>query len=144
MEAAKKRILTRKRNKIHVRKKISGTEARPRVSVFRSANHIYAQAIDDERGAVIASISSVGKGTKDKIGGYTGNKAVGWNILGYHGTRSDDAATTNGHTVQYYSHRANPAFIFNDNTFGRHTLVDEANIRIIKYVVGGIDVNHWG
>jgi len=76
MEAAKKRILTRKRNKIHVRKKISGTEARPRVSVFRSANHIYAQAIDDVKGTVIASISSVKKETREKIGGYTGNKTA--------------------------------------------------------------------
>jgi large subunit ribosomal protein L18 len=74
MEAAKKRILTRNKNKIHVRKRISGTEDRPRVSVFRSANHIYAQAINDEKGFVIASISSVKKETKDKIGGYTGNK----------------------------------------------------------------------
>lgn len=76
MEAAKKRILTRKRNKIHVRKRISGTEIRPRVSVFRSANHIYAQAIDDVNGSVIASISSVKKETKEQIGGYTGNKAA--------------------------------------------------------------------
>jgi len=76
MEAAKKRILSRRRNKIHVRKKISGTEARPRVSVFRSANHIYAQAIDDEKGTIIASISSVKKATQEKIGGYTGNKAA--------------------------------------------------------------------
>ncbi len=74
MEAAKKRILTRKRNKIHVRKRISGTEIRPRVSVFRSANHIYAQAIDDEKGSVVASISSVKKEIKEQIGGYTGNK----------------------------------------------------------------------
>lgn len=76
MEAAKKRILTRKRNKIHVRKRISGTEVRPRVSVFRSANHIYAQAINDEEGSVIASVSSVKKEIKDQIDGYTGNKSA--------------------------------------------------------------------
>ncbi len=74
MEAAKKRILTRKRNKIHVRKRISGTEERPRVSVFRSSKHIYVQAIDDEKGVVIACTSSVKKEIKGKIGGYTGNK----------------------------------------------------------------------
>ncbi|MBU2646880.1 50S ribosomal protein L18 [bacterium] len=76
MEAAKKRILARKRNKLHVRKNVSGTETRPRVSVFRSANHIYAQAIDDEKGSVIASTSSLNKEIKEKIGGYTGNKAA--------------------------------------------------------------------
>jgi len=76
MEAAKKRILTRKRNKVHVRKRISGTEARPRVSVFRSTKHIYVQAIDDVNGVVLASISSVGKEVKAKIEGFTGNKAA--------------------------------------------------------------------
>jgi len=76
MEAAKKRVLTRKRNKKHVRKRISGTEERPRVSVFRSTKHIYVQAIDDEKGVVIACTSSVKKEIKGIIGGYTGNKAA--------------------------------------------------------------------
>ncbi|MBT3226415.1 MAG: 50S ribosomal protein L18 [Deltaproteobacteria bacterium] len=76
MEAAKKRILTRKRNKVHVRKRISGTESRPRVSVFRSTKHIYVQAIDDVNGVVIACTSSLGKDAKGKIAGYTGNKAA--------------------------------------------------------------------
>jgi large subunit ribosomal protein L18 len=76
MEAAKKRILSRKRNKAHVRKRISGTEVRPRVSVFRSAKHIYAQAIDDEKGLILASVSSVKKEIQAEIEGYTGNKAA--------------------------------------------------------------------
>jgi len=76
MEPAKKRIQSRKRNKAHVRKRISGTNERPRVSVFRSANHIYVQAIDDEKGMILASISTTKKSAKEKIGGYTGNKAA--------------------------------------------------------------------
>jgi large subunit ribosomal protein L18 len=76
MEAAKKRLKTRKRNKIHVRKRISGTGSRPRISVFRSANHIYAQAIDDEKGIVLASASSRKKQISEQIGGYTGNRAA--------------------------------------------------------------------
>lgn len=74
MEAAKKRLKTRKRNKVHVRKRISGTVERPRITVFRSANHIYAQAIDDVEGIVIASASSREKAIQERIGGYTGNK----------------------------------------------------------------------
>ena len=44
-----------------VRKKISGTAARPRLNVFRSAKHIYAQLIDDEAGVTLASASSMDK-----------------------------------------------------------------------------------
>ncbi|MCP4750247.1 MAG: 50S ribosomal protein L18 [Proteobacteria bacterium] len=76
MEAAKKRVLTRKRNKAHVRKRISGTGERPRISVFRSANHIYAQAIDDTKGITLASISSRDKDVREQIGGYSGNKTA--------------------------------------------------------------------
>ena len=49
-------VLTKKKRMIHlrrrkrVRQKISGTEARPRLSVFRSSKHIYAQLINDELG----------------------------------------------------------------------------------------------
>lgn len=44
-----------------VRKKISGTTERPRLNVFRSSKHIYAQIIDDVKGVTIASASTVEK-----------------------------------------------------------------------------------
>ena len=44
-----------------VRSKLSGTEARPRLNVFRSNKHIYAQLIDDVNGVTIASASSLDK-----------------------------------------------------------------------------------
>ena len=44
-----------------VRKKISGTAARPRLNVFRSTKHIYAQLIDDAKGVTLAAASSVEK-----------------------------------------------------------------------------------
>ena len=50
----------RKRQK-RVRSKISGTPERPRLNVFRSAKHIYAQVIDDMAGATLCSASSVEK-----------------------------------------------------------------------------------
>lgn len=74
MEAAKKRILARTRNKAHVRKKISGTHDRPRVSVFRSAKHIYGQAIDDVKARTLASVSSLEKEIKEQLKGCPGNK----------------------------------------------------------------------
>ena len=53
-----------------VRKKISGTAARPRLNVFRSTKHIYAQLIDDVAGVTLASASSMEKGLE----GFGGNK----------------------------------------------------------------------
>ena len=54
---ARKRL----RRKASIRKRISGTAARPRLSVFRSARHIYAQAIDDVANRVLASVSDMHK-----------------------------------------------------------------------------------
>jgi large subunit ribosomal protein L18 len=44
-----------------IRKRISGTAARPRLSVFRSSKHIYVQAIDDDTGRTLAAASSLDK-----------------------------------------------------------------------------------
>ena len=46
---------------MRVRAKISGTPERPRLSVFRSAKHIYAQVIDDEKGVTLVSASTLDK-----------------------------------------------------------------------------------
>ena len=55
--------------KVHIRKRISGTAERPRLSVFRSAKHIYAQAIDDTTGAVLAAASDLEPAVKADIEG---------------------------------------------------------------------------
>ena len=60
-----KRNETRQRVHARVRAKISGTAERPRLNVFRSLNHIYAQVIDDQKGITVASASSI----KLKTGG---------------------------------------------------------------------------
>ena len=57
---ADKNQVRRKRH-ARVRSKLSGTEARPRLNVFRSNKHIYAQLIDDVNGVTIASASSLDK-----------------------------------------------------------------------------------
>jgi len=52
-----------------IRKKITGSEARPRLSVFRSARHIYAQIIDDGKGQTLAAASTLSGELKDKLSG---------------------------------------------------------------------------
>ena len=53
------RQLGRQKRKKRIRKKIAGTPQRPRLSVFRSARHIYAQVIDDSQGRTLACASSL-------------------------------------------------------------------------------------
>ncbi|MDR2574163.1 MAG: 50S ribosomal protein L18 [Desulfovibrio sp.] len=50
---------SRKRRKIRIRKKVNGTPARPRLVVYRSNLHIYAQIVNDMSGAVLASASTL-------------------------------------------------------------------------------------
>lgn len=54
-----KKLLTWRRRKRRVRRRISGTAARPRLTIFRSNKHIYAQVIDDVSGQTLASASTV-------------------------------------------------------------------------------------
>jgi len=67
------------RSRIHqrIRRKLSGTPQRPRLAVFRSVAHIYAQVIDDTEGKTIVSASSVDKGGKAKGGNVAAAKAIG-------------------------------------------------------------------
>ena len=64
------------RRKYHVRKKVSGTPDRPRLSVFRSNRHIYAQVIDDTAGATLASASTKTKSLRDQVPNGGGIKAA--------------------------------------------------------------------
>ena len=60
-----------------VRSKISGTPERPRLSVFRSENNIYAQIIDDVAGSTLVSASSVEKGFEGNGGNVEAAKKIG-------------------------------------------------------------------
>jgi large subunit ribosomal protein L18 len=63
----------RERRRRRIRKRIVGSAERPRLSVFRSARHIYAQLIDDEQGRTLASASTLSKEIREKgkVGGKT-------------------------------------------------------------------------
>ncbi|MBI3178212.1 MAG: 50S ribosomal protein L18 [Deltaproteobacteria bacterium] len=65
----------RERRKLRVRKKVLGTEERPRLNVFRSARHVYAQVIDDVRGVTLASASTVEKELRGSIKGKKSERA---------------------------------------------------------------------
>lgn len=63
------RSKARERRRIHVRKKVVGTPERPRLNVFRSLNHIYAQLIDDSAGQTLVSASTVDSDLRGELAG---------------------------------------------------------------------------
>lgn len=67
------------RLRIHkrIRKHTTGTQERPRLAVFRSLNHIYAQVIDDDQGHTIAAAGSTEKDLRGKGGNVVGAKLIG-------------------------------------------------------------------
>lgn len=70
----------RQRRHARVRKKIFGTPERPRLNVYRSLSHMYAQIIDDTTGRTLVSASTLDKAIKDKLefcGNVDGAKEVG-------------------------------------------------------------------
>lgn len=66
MGATNHKQTARLKRKRSIRKRLTGTPERPRLCVFRSASHIYAQAIDDAKGHTIVTASSTEKTVKDR------------------------------------------------------------------------------
>ena len=64
---------SRLKRKKSVRKKIKGSSERPRLTVFKTSRHIYAQIIDDDNGSTLLSASTISKDTLSKAGGISGN-----------------------------------------------------------------------
>jgi large subunit ribosomal protein L18 len=90
MNSQKLKLVRRQRRRYHVRRRITGTPERPRLSVFRSSKHIYAQLIDDLSGETIAAATSVAKS-----GGYGGNIAAAKTV----GQKLAEAAKAKGITA---------------------------------------------
>ena len=74
------RLASRLKRQKRIRKRVTGTEARPRLCVFRSASHMYAQVIDDVKGATLAAASTLEgdfKENNDKVTGKDAAAAIG-------------------------------------------------------------------
>ena len=61
-------IVGRERRKLRIRRKLSGTPERPRLTVFRTAKHIYAQVVDDVAGKTLAHVSTLSRDVREAIG----------------------------------------------------------------------------
>ena len=67
MKHEKKNNRQRCRRRLHVRSRVKRDSTRPRLSVFRSHKHMYAQIIDDEEGRILAAASTLDKGLREQI-----------------------------------------------------------------------------
>jgi large subunit ribosomal protein L18 len=72
------KTIIRLKRQVRVRKKVRGTTDRPRLNVFKSARHIYAQLIDDTKGTTIVACSTLSAGAADLA--YTGNVAAATHV----------------------------------------------------------------
>ena len=70
------------RTRIHkrIRSRVAGTQERPRLAVFRSVNHIYAQVIDDNQGHTLVAAASTEKDLRGKGGNIEGAKLIGQKV----------------------------------------------------------------
>lgn len=73
----KNRAENRRRLKRHIRMRLSGTAERPRLTVFRSLKHLYAQIVDDASGKTLVAVSDTAKDLKGEFVGLKGQVAVG-------------------------------------------------------------------
>jgi large subunit ribosomal protein L18 len=73
----KNRNLNRQRLKRHLRLHITGTPERPRLTVFRSLRHVYAQVVDDSTGKTLLGVSDVSKELVEQFKDLKGQVAVG-------------------------------------------------------------------
>jgi large subunit ribosomal protein L18 len=69
VKIANPKLRKRLRRKVHIRLRVTGTSERPRLSVFRSARYVYAQAVDDTTGRVIAAASEIESKLKEAVAG---------------------------------------------------------------------------
>ena len=83
-----KKMVSRLKKKARIRRRVQGSTARPRLCVYRSTSHIYAQVIDDSRGVTLVAASSLdvegvkgaNKETAKKIGAEVAKRALAKNI----------------------------------------------------------------
>ncbi len=71
IKSKKGRVSSRERTKYRIRKRLSGADDRPRLSVFKSSKHTYVQAVTDLSGKTIASVSTGEKAVMEKVAALT-------------------------------------------------------------------------
>jgi large subunit ribosomal protein L18 len=91
MDLQKAKKIRQQRRRHHVRNKVRGTAERPRLTVFRSSKHIYAQLIDDLSGVTLATVSSRTKDVRPDLP-YGGNVKAAQTV----GRRLAEAAAAKG------------------------------------------------
>ena len=78
VHAPKSRSALRARRHLRVRKRVAGTAERPRLVIFRSLKHVYAQLVDDDRGVTLLGVSDTSEGIQvEGTGKVARSKAVG-------------------------------------------------------------------
>ncbi len=75
MSIKRDRTSDRRKRKLRIKYKIRGTKDRPRLCIYKSLNHIYAQLIDDESGTTVVSASTLDIDLKEKVKGSNVNSA---------------------------------------------------------------------
>jgi large subunit ribosomal protein L18 len=60
-------LSSRERRKFRIRSRVNGTAERPRLSIFRSASHIYAQVVNDETGATLAAAGTLSRDLRESL-----------------------------------------------------------------------------
>ena len=76
MSKTNPRLSARRKRQARVRLKVLGTAERPRLCVFRSTAHIYAQVIDDEKGVTLAAASTLSPGLQETLKGLKKSEAA--------------------------------------------------------------------
>jgi len=62
------KVTSREKRKARIRRKVSGTAARPRLTVYKSLKHMYAQLVDDVAGQTLVSVGTTSKALKGEVG----------------------------------------------------------------------------
>jgi len=72
------KVTSREKRKARIRRKVSGTAARPRLTVYKSLKHMYAQLVDDVAGKTLVSVASTSKALKAELKGREINFVLGF------------------------------------------------------------------